>query len=57
MYTTYDGTFIDFGDPDEKEDYSDFPEPDQCDTCKAWCYDASDHESDCPSFEENPLPF
>ena len=57
MYTTSDGTFIDYGEQDEKEDYGSFPEPDQCNTCKAWCYDASDHESDCPSFEENPLPF
>ena len=57
MYTTYDGTYIDYGEDDEKEDYGSFEEPDQCNTCKAWCYDASDHECDCPSFEENPLPF
>ena len=57
MYTTYDGTFIDYGEQDEKEDHSSFPEPDQCDECKAWCYDASDHAPDCSHFEENPLPF
>ena len=51
------GTYIDYGEKDEKEDYGSFPEPDQCNTCKAWCYEASDHQSNCPSFEENPLPF
>ncbi len=34
-----------------------FPEPDECDECKAWCYDASDHAPDCPHYEEQPLPF
>ena len=57
MYTTYDGTFIDFGEEDEKENYDSFPEPDQCDTCAAWVYDSSDHAEDCPAFEEMSLPF
>ena len=34
-----------------------FPVPDECDECKAWCHDASDHETDCSRFEENEHPF
>ena len=57
MYTTYDGTYIDYGEDDEKEDYGSFEEPDQCDTCKAWVYDANDHAPNCPHFEERDYPF
>ncbi len=57
MYTTYDGTYIDYGEQDEREVCSSFPEPDQCDECKAWCYDSSDHAPECKHYEEQPLPF
>ena len=49
-----------FDDDEEPESLyppDSFPVPDECDECKAWCYDRSDHENDCKYFEENPLPF
>ena len=49
-------------DHDNEESESVYPadylhDPNQCDECKAWCYDASDHAPDCPHYEEQPLPF
>ena len=57
MYTTYDGTYIDYGEDDEKEDYGSFPEPEQCDECKKWGSYPDDHAPDCSRFQEQPLPF
>ena len=34
-----------------------FQAPDECDECKAWGCDPSDHAPECPYFEEMPLPF
>ena len=34
-----------------------FPEPDECDECKAWCYDRDDHASTCSRYAEQCLPF
>ena len=58
MYTTYDGTFIDYDDePESLYPPESFPDPDECHTCGAWVHDNFDHAPECPYFEEQPLPF